>query len=98
LLWIKDGRAGGGYDPRMATPAQLPRRVEGATTTVSAYLERCPEGARVFLAHRMACVGCSLAKFDTLADAARAYGLPLDAFLHELADLPKAGLQHGRSR
>jgi hybrid cluster-associated redox disulfide protein len=98
LLWIKDGRAGGRYDPRMATPVQLPRRIESATTTVSAYLERCPEAARVFLAHRMACVGCSLAKFDTLADAARAYGLPLDGFLHELAELTVAGSTHGRSR
>jgi hybrid cluster-associated redox disulfide protein len=98
LLWIKDGRAAGRYDRCMAPPAQLPRPVESATTTVSDYLERCPEGARVFLAHRMACVGCSLAKFDTLADAARSYGLPLEGFLHELAELTVAGSTQGRSR
>lgn len=95
MLWIKDGRAVGRYHHHMAPPAQLGRRIESATTTVSAYLERCPQGARVFLAHRMACVGCSLAKFDTLGDAARVYGLPLDAFLQELAI---AGGPHGRSR
>jgi len=33
----------------------------------------------------MACVGCALSEFDTLADAARAYGLSLDSFLTELA-------------
>lgn len=98
MLWIKDGRGSGRYDHPMASSAQLRRRTESAGTTVAAYLDRCPQGARVFLAHRMACVGCSLAKFDTLADAARAYGLPLDGFLHELDDLAVAGSTRGRSR
>jgi len=54
------------------------------TTSVASFLRETPAGARVFLAHRMACVGCSLAQFDTLADAAREYRLPLAAFLREL--------------
>jgi hybrid cluster-associated redox disulfide protein len=65
-------------------------------TTVAAFLDSSPSGAGVFLAHGMACVGCSLSRFDTLADAARAYGLPLDGFLHELAST--AGSFPGRTR
>lgn len=54
-------------------------------TGISALLERSPSTARVFFAHRMACVGCSLAPFETLADAASAYHLELDDWLAELA-------------
>lgn len=53
-------------------------------TGVACLLGRHPATARVFLAHRMACVGCSLAAFETLADAAREYRLPLADFLAEL--------------
>jgi len=55
-------------------------------TSVADFLGASPAGARVFLAHRMACVGCSLSGFDTLADAAREYRLPLAGFLAELAE------------
>ncbi len=67
-----------------------------ASTTIAAFLDASPAAARVFLARQMACVGCSLSRFDTLADAARAYGLPLDGFLHELASA--AGSSTGRTR
>jgi hybrid cluster-associated redox disulfide protein len=63
-----------------ATPALIPT----AETGVARLLGRHPATARVFLAHRMACVGCSLAAFETLADAAREYRLPLADFLAEL--------------
>lgn len=32
----------------------------------------------------MACVGCLMARFETLADVAAAYGLQLPQFLNEL--------------
>jgi hybrid cluster-associated redox disulfide protein len=60
------------------------------TISVASFLRETPAGARVFLAHRMACVGCSLAEFDTLADAAREYRLPLAAFLRELGRAARA--------
>lgn len=61
-----------------------------ARTTVASLLRRRPATARVFLDHGMACVGCSLAAFDTLADAAREYDLSLAGFLDELADAAKS--------
>lgn len=42
--------------------------------TVEHTLTRFPSAARVFVRRGMACVGCVMAPFDTLLDAARAYG------------------------
>ena len=53
-------------------------------TTVSELLEQWPECAQVLNERRMACVGCELAAFDTLADAARVYGLDRAVLLAEL--------------
>jgi hybrid cluster-associated redox disulfide protein len=52
--------------------------------TVAELLTCWPQTIPVFLRHRMACVGCSLARFESLAAATSAYGLPLDGFLIEL--------------
>jgi len=52
--------------------------------TVEDTLNRWPATARVFLAHRMACVGCTMAPFERLPEAAGHYGLPEDAFLDEI--------------
>jgi len=68
----------------MAETDEPPRTLPAPTISVASFLRETPAGARVFLAHRMACVGCSLAEFDTLADAAREYRLPLAAFLRDL--------------
>ena len=61
-----------------------------ADLSVGGFLRACPAGAGVFLAHRMACVGCPLADFETLADAAREYRLSLADFLAELAGVAAA--------
>ena len=42
---------------------------------VADVLRRWPATVRVFLDRRMACVGCAMAPFMTLAEAARSYGL-----------------------
>ena len=68
----------------MANRGRLPLLPPDPGTSVASYLGTSPAGARVFLDHQMACVGCALSDFDTLADAARAYGLSLAAFLDEL--------------
>ena len=44
-----------------------------------------PRTIRVFLKHGMACVGCAIAPYHTVAEASAEYGLHLDAFLRELA-------------
>ena len=52
--------------------------------TIAGMLARWPATAAVLVAHRMACVGCEMNGFDTLAEAAVAYGLPLDRLLADL--------------
>jgi hybrid cluster-associated redox disulfide protein len=64
-------------------------RTEHASTplaglTVADIMQRWPETIAVFMAYRMACVGCYLAPFDTVADVARNYQLDPDELLHAL--------------
>ncbi len=52
--------------------------------SVDQLFKRWPQVAPVFLRYRMACLGCSLAMFDTLRDVAWNYGLEPEPFLQEL--------------
>lgn len=52
--------------------------------TVAQVLAQRPSAFRVFLRNGMACVGCCLASFETIADAAAAYGLDERRLLHEI--------------
>jgi hybrid cluster-associated redox disulfide protein len=54
--------------------------------TVEQTLDQFPVLAAVFVRRGMACVGCAMARFDTLAEAARVYGQEADVFLAELGD------------
>jgi hybrid cluster-associated redox disulfide protein len=65
-----------------------------AQETVSAVLARDPQAARVLLNHRMHCVGCAIAPFETLAEVCLVYGVPLEQLLEEL----RHGSSRGRSR
>ena len=60
---------------------------------VSEVLTRWPQVIPVFLEHRMACVGCTLAPFETLSEVLAIYGLSLHRFLQALHQTlqPKAG-------
>ena len=51
---------------------------------VADVLARWPEVIPVFIHHRMACVGCSMAAFETLGDALSIYGLEAEAFFIQL--------------
>lgn len=42
---------------------------------VADVLAASPESARVFIERRMGCVGCTFAPFETVSEAARAYGI-----------------------
>ena len=55
--------------------------------SVQTILERWPQTAKIFNHYSSACIGCAIAPFCTIADAARLYGLSLEAFV---ADLEKA--------
>ncbi len=52
--------------------------------TVAELLEQWPACAVVLNERGMACVGCELSMFETLADAARVYGVDEDEFLAAL--------------
>lgn len=52
--------------------------------TIEEILAKRPAAARVFLRRRMACVGCSMSRFDTLGEAARIYGVPEAELLAEI--------------
>jgi hybrid cluster-associated redox disulfide protein len=43
-----------------------------------------PETAQVFVRRRMSCVGCDIARFETLADVCRVYRQPIDELLEEI--------------
>lgn len=43
-----------------------------------------PETIRVVLRHRMLCVGCPVARFQTAADACREHGVDKDLFLEDI--------------
>ncbi|MEO8503422.1 MAG: DUF1858 domain-containing protein [Acidobacteriota bacterium] len=58
-----------------------------AGMTVEDTLLHVPQAAEIFLEHHMACVGCVMSCFDTLADAALIYGIPIETLLAEIAAL-----------
>ena len=55
-----------------------------AELTVAETLDCWPQTIPVFLGRRMACVGCTMTPFETLADVATIYGLDLSLFLYDL--------------
>jgi len=52
--------------------------------TVAEVLERWPATAAVFGERCMACLGCAMAPFDTIGEAAAVYGIQVEGFLAEL--------------
>lgn len=53
------------------------------TTVADALLKR-PSAARILVNHRMHCVGCAIAPFETLEEACGVYGVSLRDLLAEL--------------
>ncbi len=59
--------------------------------TVEEAVERWPAVASVFVRCGMACVGCQMAAFETLGDAARAYGMSAARFLAAVRRAARSG-------
>ena len=55
-----------------------------ADLTVAEVIDRWPETIPVFFHYRMACVGCPIAPFETLAEVAAIYGLDRECLVNEL--------------
>ncbi|RAZ90968.1 hypothetical protein DPM33_11825 [Mesorhizobium hawassense] len=53
-------------------------------TTMDDFMRATPAAIRVVLKHRMLCVGCPIASFHTVADAAREHDLDEDQLLSDL--------------
>lgn len=68
----------------------MPEAGQVAEMKISEVLEQWPATADVFHAHAMACVGCVVAPFYTIADAANVYNLPEDEFIAELSAVIQA--------
>lgn len=66
------------------------KQLFSADSSVADVLARCPRSTEVFLRHRMACVGCPMASFETLESSTKIYELAFDEFLGEL-ELAAAG-------
>jgi hybrid cluster-associated redox disulfide protein len=60
--------------------------------TVAEVLARWPAAIAVFLRRRMACVGCVMARFDTLREAAESYAVPPPLLLDEVRTVLDAPL------
>lgn len=74
----------------MAEPTKAQLHLELPETTITDLLQRWPETAVVFHRHKMACVGCAVAPFYTVADAAQIYGLSPEEFVAELVAMVAA--------
>jgi hybrid cluster-associated redox disulfide protein len=56
----------------------------GIHTTMDEMMRRWPPTIRVLVRHRMLCVGCPIASFHTLSDAAREHGMDEKSLRREL--------------
>jgi hybrid cluster-associated redox disulfide protein len=65
-----------------------------ATLSLAEIMSRWPPTIRIFLDRRMHCVGCPIAPFHTVVDAAEEHGLSYDVLLGELE--ARAGRDEGR--
>ena len=60
---------------------------------VADVLANWPATARVFIDRQMGCVGCVMARFETVPEAVDAYGFVLEDFLRELTEaIDKGGV------
>lgn len=66
------------------TNSQQPTPEELGSMLITAVLERWPQTADVFHDHAMACVGCAVASFYTINDAALVYGIAPEYFVSQL--------------
>jgi len=66
----------------MSTPLPF-----GPDVTIASLLEAFPQATALFLKYRMACIGCSMARFDTLQDAVFNYQLDFTVWMDELRHL-----------
>ncbi len=75
MRYRNDGRGRRAHTGRMALTSDL---------TIAALLASHPKATRVLMRHRMTCVGCLMARFETIHDAAAVYRLDERELLDEI--------------
>lgn len=55
--------------------------------TIDQVLEKNPRAAEVFFSHGMACLGCAVARGETLAEAAEVHGIDVEELVKELNEV-----------
>ncbi|MCO5188310.1 MAG: DUF1858 domain-containing protein [Anaerolineae bacterium] len=58
-----------------------------ADLNVADVMKRWPATIAVFQQHKMACVGCAVAPFFSVARAASIYSIPVEQFVQELGEV-----------
>ena len=79
-----------GYMSNRAISEEAMMPVE-PTQLVDDVMRRWPKTIRVFLNHRMHCVGCPIACFHTVADACREHGVDQAQFVADLNAMIEQG-------
>jgi hybrid cluster-associated redox disulfide protein len=83
---------------RSLAPTIDPAGEDVCNWTIDLLLKNRPEAWHVLLRYGMACVGCVMAPFETVAEAAREYRVDLCALVKELHEVCGAPRQSPRSR
>lgn len=55
-------------------------------TTIDELVEKWPQVIPLFIQYQMACIGCSMAAFDTLEEASRNYQIDPQRFIEALEE------------
>ncbi len=61
-----------------------PARDVTPATTIAELLAQHPAAARVLVRHRMHCIGCDIAAFETIADACAIHGVAVEDLLTDI--------------
>ena len=67
-------------------------------TTMAELISRWPGTRKVLASRGMACVGCAMASFETLGEAAVAYGFEPRQLLRDLLEIVRAPKPRGARR
>jgi len=64
--------------------------------SVDRLMQQWPATMAVFMRHRMACIGCPVGSFHTIAECSAQYDVPLETLLQEIdvaiSDGPKGAI------
>lgn len=74
----------------------MPEITALAEMTITEVLTAWPDTAAVFQRHGMACVGCAVAPYYSVVDAANIYGVEPQQFVAELEEAARNGPSDGQ--